>query len=302
MQYSCNNVKPNVKPESPSRVLGGCGIGLRNPHMSDILQQRPKTPWFEIISDNFIAHNQQPLGGLDRHMLLAIREHYPISMHGVGMSLGSVDPLDWAYISAIKSLAQDLDCQWISEHASFASFNQQHYHDLLPLPYTEEALVHLSDRILQVQDYLQQPLRIENATQYIRCNYDTMSDGEFMSELVKRSGCHLLVDINNLYINERNHSDSAIKFIQCIPKDSVKEIHLAGFSESDGLLIDSHNAEIAEPVWKLYQQALALFGSVATLIEWDSDIPSFSILQNQATRAESYLAEYALESYANGSR
>lgn len=274
-------------------MLDGCGIGLRNPHMSEILQRRPKTPWFEIISDNFISQKQQPLGGLDRHMLMAIREHYPVSMHGVGMSLGSVDPLDWEYIDAIKSLAQDLECRWISEHASFVSLNQQHYHDLLPLPYTEEALIHLSDRILQVQDYLKQPLRIENATQYIHCDYNTMSDGEFMAELVKRCGCHLLVDINNLYINERNHNDSAIDFIQNVPKGSVKEIHLAGFTENNGLFIDSHSAEVAEPVWNLYQQALTQFGSVATLIEWDNDIPSFTKLQNQAARAESYLSEHA---------
>lgn len=291
----------DMKPLPLGHVFEGCGIGLRNRHMSQILQQQPTTPWFEIISDNFISQ-QQTLGGLDRHLLMAIREHYPIGMHGVGMSLGSVDPLNWDYISAIRSLAVDLECQWISEHAAFVSLNQQHYHDLLPLPYTEEALIHLSDRILQVQDFLKQSLLIENATQYIRCDYDTMSDGEFMSELVKRCGCHLLVDINNLYINERNHQCRALDFIQSVPNDSVKEIHLAGFSERDGLLVDSHSADVAEPVWQLYQQALAEFGPIATLIEWDNDIPSFARLQQQANQAELYLAQHPKQRLANDSR
>lgn len=278
-----------VSPQSLNNPLKGCGIGLRNTHMSEVLQESPNVPWFEIISDNFINHGKHPQGGLDRQLLMAIREQYPLSMHCVGMSLGSVDPLDWDYIRAIKTLAQDLECQTISEHASFVSLNQQHYHDLLPLPYTEEALTHLSLRIIQVQEFIQQPLLIENATQYIRCQYDCMSDGEFLSEVVNRTGCKLLVDINNLYINQRNHNICATDFIHRLPEDSVKEIHLAGFSQTEGILIDSHCSEVAEPVWDLYQQALEQFGPVATLIEWDNNIPNFSTLEQQAARAEQYM-------------
>lgn len=274
-------------------LFSGCGIGLRNPHMAEIIQQPPSTPWFEIISDNFISHSDQPLGGLDRKQLLAIREHYPISMHGVGMSLGSVDPLDWHYITAIKALATELDCHRISEHAAFVSYQQQHYHDLLPLPYTEEAAIHLSQRIAEVQDYLGQPLLIENATNYIRCNYDSLSDAEFLTEVVRRSGCKLLVDINNLYVNQHNHGWSAAEFIRDIPATEVEEIHLAGFSSSDELLIDSHSSEVSEPVWDLYQQALHQFGPVPTLIEWDNNLPPFQTLQQQALRAEGYLSTLA---------
>lgn len=263
--------------------------------MNEVLQEAPCVPWFEIISDNFISHSKQALGGLDRQLLMAIREKYPISMHGVGMSLGSVDPLDWDYIRAIKTLAQDLECQTISEHAAFVSLNQQHYHDLLPLPYTEEALTHLSLRIIQVQEFIQRPLLIENATQYIRCHYDNMSDSEFLSELVNRTGCKLLVDINNLYINQKNHNICATKFMNRLSPNSVEEIHLAGFSQSDGILIDSHCSEIAEPVWGLYQQALQLFGPVATLIEWDNNIPSLSTLEQQAERAEHYMNQSTAE-------
>ena len=275
---------------SANTALSGAGIGLRQPHMAGILQQRPALPWFEIISDNFISRGQRQLGGLDRSLLFAVREHYPISMHGVGMSLGSVDPLDWDYLRALKTLSTELGCRWISEHAAFVSLGQQHYHDLLPLPYTEEALDHLSERIVQVQEFFGHPLLIENATNYICCDYDSMSDGEFLCELVKRSGCQLLVDVNNLYVNQHNHGSSALEFIDTVPASSVREIHLAGFSEADGLLVDSHSAAIAEPVWQLYQYALARFGPTPTLIEWDNNIPDFATLQQQAMRAEVYLA------------
>jgi len=272
-----------------SAALFGAGIGLRNPHMREVIRNEPSVPWFEVISDNFMSRSGDKLGGVDRHQLFAIRERYPISLHGVGMSLGSVDPIDWNYLQALKTLASDLECQWISEHAAFVSVGQKHYHDLLPLPYTEEALVHLSDRVLKVQDYLGQALIIENATNYIQAKHSTLSDGEFMSELVARSGCNLLVDINNLYVNEHNHAWSALDFLDRVPADSVKEIHLAGFSINDQMLIDSHSAPVAEPVWSLYQDALLRFGATPTLIEWDNNIPDFSTLLQQAQQAASYL-------------
>jgi uncharacterized protein (UPF0276 family) len=271
-------------------VLRGAGIGLRNPHMSEVLRDKPAVPWFEIISDNFMSRGEGALGGIDRHRLFAIRERYPISLHGVGMSLGSVDALDQAYLKALKTLATDLECRWISEHAAFVSVGQKHYHDLLPLPYTEEALIHLSERVMQVQEYLGQALLVENATNYIQCKHSTMSDGEFMSELVARSGCHLLVDMNNLYVNQHNHGWSALDFLNTVPADSVKEIHLAGFSENARLLIDSHSSPVAEPVWALYEEALLRFGATPTLIEWDNNIPEFGTLLQQAWQAESYLS------------
>lgn len=273
-----------------STMLRGVGIGLRNPHMGEVLRDEPAVPWFEVISDNFMSRGEGSLGGIDRHQLFAIREQYPVSLHGVGMSLGSVDALDWAYLKSLKTLADELECQWISEHAAFVSVGQRHYHDLLPLPYTEEALVHLSERVTQVQEFLGQALIVENATNYIQCKHSTMSDGEFMSELVARSGCHLLVDINNLYVNQHNHGWSALDFLDTVPADSVKEIHLAGFSENAQLLIDSHSSPVAEPVWALYEEALLRFGATPTLIEWDNNIPAFSTLQQQAQQAEAYLS------------
>jgi len=273
-----------------STALLGAGIGLRNPHMSEVLREPPPVPWFEVISDNFLSRTGDSLGSLDRHQLFAIREHYPISLHGVGMSLGSVDPLDWNYLKALKTLASDLECRWISEHAAFVSVGQKHYHDLLPLPYTEEALVHLCERVIKVQDYLGQALTIENATNYIQAKHSTMSDAEFMSELVARSDCNLLVDINNLYVNQHNHGWSALDFLDRVPADSVKEIHLAGFSINDQLLIDSHSGPVAEPVWALYQDALLRFGATPTLIEWDNNIPDFKTLLQQAQQAASYMS------------
>ncbi len=259
--------------------------------MADVLNLQPAVHWFEIISDNFMPLGAEPLGGLDRKQLFAIREHYPVSMHGVGLSLGSVDPLDWDYLRTLKSLANSLECQWISEHAAFVSIDSKHYHDLLPLPYTEEALDHLSQRILQVQDYLGHPILIENATNYFHCKYDTLTDGEFMAELVRRSGCHLLVDINNLYVNQHNHGWEASRFIDTVPRGAVKEIHLAGYSERGNLLIDTHNAEVAEPVWALYRNALKRFGPVPSLIEWDNQLPGFELLQQEAAKADRILSE-----------
>jgi len=282
-----------------SCTLLGAGIGLRNPHMSEVLRDEPSVPWFEVISDNFMSRADDSLGGLDRHLLFAIRERYPISLHGVGMSLGSVAPLDWKYLHALKTLASDLECRWISEHAAFVSVGKKHYHDLLPLPYTEEALVHLSERVTMVQDYLGQALIIENATNYIEAKHSTMSDGEFMSELVARSDCKLLVDINNLYVNQHNHGWSALDFLDKVPADSVKEIHLAGFSRNDRMLIDSHGAPVAEPVWALYQDALRRFGATPTLIEWDNNIPDFGTLLQQAQQAASYMSVVPEPSHEN---
>lgn len=286
-----SSTTPNSNSPQPKSIVGA-GLGLRHQHMLEVIEQQPDVSWFEIISDNFIArHSRQGLGGIDRQRLMAVRDNYPISMHGAGMSLGSVDPLDMDYLDKIKQLAQQLECDFISEHAAFVSVDQKHYHDLLPLPYTEESLTHLSERVSRAQDCLGKRLILENSASYISYQHDTLTDAEFLTELCRRSGCRLLVDINNLYVNQHNHGWSAQAFIDTVPADTVGEIHLAGHSKRGILLIDSHSAPVAEPVWQLYRQALQRFGAVPTLIEWDSDIPAFSTLQQELQQAQNYLLQ-----------
>lgn len=294
MMTGANTISSHRPATFGNSTISAVGVGLRHQHMAEILKRRPNIEWLEIISDNFIsrAHNQ-PTGGLDRKLLFAIREHYPISMHGVGLSLGSIDPLDKNYLSAIKQLAADLECNFISEHAAFVSVNQKHYHDLLPLPYTEEALAHLTQRIIQAQDFIGQRLIIENPSSYISCQYDTLTEGEFLAELCNRSDCQLLVDINNLYVNQHNHDWNAETFLTTIPAHRVSEIHLAGHSARDGLLIDSHGGPICADVWALYEQALQIFNpenliekNIPTLIEWDNNIPILDTLLEQARQAK----------------
>jgi uncharacterized protein (UPF0276 family) len=260
------------------------GIGLRAPHVSHVLAAHPSVPWFEVHSENYFADGGPALAALDR-----IRADYPVSLHGVGLSLGSTDALDTAHLAKLSRLVDRIDPAQVSEHLCWSSVNGRHFNDLLPLPYTREALDHVCARVSAVQDSLGREILVENVSSYLTFPESTMMECEFVVEVAVRSGCGLLVDVNNIYVNARNHGGDADAYLAAIPPALVAEIHLAGFDASGHCLIDTHGAPVAPEVWALYERALRRFGRVPTLIEWDTHIPEFAVLQSEAATAQSYL-------------
>jgi len=268
-----------------NRLLpNSAGIGLRAPHVTQVLAARPPVAWFEVHSENYFADGGQALAALDR-----IRADYPLSLHGVGLSLGSTDPLDIGHLSKLKRLADRVLPARVSEHLCWSSVNDRHFNDLLPLPYTSEALDHVCTRVSQVQDFLGREILVENVSSYLTFPESTIPEYEFVVAVAARTGCGLLVDVNNIYVNARNHGIDADAYLAAIPPATVAEIHLAGFDASGPCLIDTHGAPVAPDVWALYERALRRFGRVPTLIEWDTDIPDFAVLQSEAATAQSYL-------------
>lgn len=267
-----------------AKPIQGAGIGLRSAHIQQIIKDKPKLPWVELLADNHLSS-----GGVTAANLHALRQHYPITLHCVSMALGSIDPIDWDYMKKIKTLAKNFEASWISDHICFTSAGGHHSHDLLPLPYTEEAVLHLADRIKQVQDFMGQPLLMENATSYLRFRHNTLSEAQFINALVAESGCELICDVNNLYVNQQNHGIDAMSLISQLPLASIREIHLAGFDTFDGLLIDAHNNPVSEPVWQLFSALQALRPGIATQIEWDSQLPDLAVLLAEAKKAQAII-------------
>ena len=262
-------------------VITGVGLGLREKHIEEILQTSPVVPWFEVLADNFIAR-----GGFVPAQLSAIREKYPITFHCVGMSLAGVTPLDAEYLSNIKRLAEDFQPAWISDHLCFTQHGQHHFHDLLPFPYTEKTLEHVSERILQVQDVLGQRILVENVSSYLEFEESDLSEAQFIAELLKISDCDLLLDLNNIHVSAQNHAFNAMDYLALMPLERVKEIHLAGFDDRGDYLLDAHNNPVSQPVWELYQYVLGHVADIPTLIEWDNDIPPLSMVMAEANKAE----------------
>ncbi len=266
-----------------AQTIKGVGIGLRAEHYKTILEEKPKVPWFEAVTENYMGARALP----ERHLSL-IRRDYPIVFHGVSLSIGSSDPLNFKYIAQLKALQQKFEPSWISDHLCWTSFNQNYIPDLLPLPFNESAISHLVDRIRLVQDLLGQKILLENISSYLRFKQADMTEWEFMTEVVQRADCYILLDINNIYVNAQNHGFDATHYLEGIPVERVKQFHLAGYEDQQTHLLDTHSRAVSEPVWNLYQKALVRFGAVPALIEWDSDIPEFSTLLAQAHQAESY--------------
>ena len=260
------------------------GIGLRAPHVREVLETRPPVPWFEIHSENYFADGGPALATLDR-----IREHYPLALHGVGLSLGSTDPLDRGHLAKLKRLADRIAPAAVSEHLCWSSVAGRHFNDLLPLPYTEEALDHVCARVSAVQDFLGRELLVENVSSYFAFPEATIPEYEFVAAVAARTGCRLLVDVNNIYVNARNHGIDALAYLAAIAPASVAEIHLAGFDATGPVVIDTHGAPVAPEVWSLFEAAVARFGRVPTLIEWDTDIPAFDVLAREAATAKAVL-------------
>lgn len=265
----------------------GFGLGLRPQHYMDILDTHPAVDWFEVISENYMVPGGQPLRMLDR-----IAERYPVVMHGVSLSIASTQPLDFDYLAGLKALARRIDPKWISDHLCWTGVHGVNLHDLLPVPYTEEALVHVAGRIGQVQDYLGRRLVIENVSSYIEYECSEMSEWEFVAELSRRADCWLLLDVNNVFVSGINHDFDMRKFLAGIPADRVVQFHLAGHSEGETCLIDTHDQPVCEDVWKLYGKAIECFGPVSTMIERDDNIPPLSELVGELDRARRIAARY----------
>lgn len=273
----------------------GFGLGLRTQHFQDVLDTRPEVDWFEIISENFMV-----AGGKPKYYLHAIREQYPMVMHGVSMSIGSTEPLDKDYLQRLKLLANEVQPEWISDHLCWTGLDGINSHDLLPMPYTEEAIEHIAGRIMQVQETLGRQLLLENVSSYISYTESAMSEREFYSEVVERSDCLMLLDINNIYVSSRNHNFDAETYLNSINPDRVRQFHLAGHSDYGTHVIDTHDHDICDPVWELYRKALQRFGAISTMIERDDNIPPLNQLLDELQIARDIAA--ALRPYPHSEK
>lgn len=261
--------------------MTGTGIGLRHCHIQEIISDKPAVLWFEILADNHLE-----AGGPVKHALESIRQDYAFSFHCVGMSLGGTDPLDLEYLKRMGNLIQHLDPVLVSDHLSFSSVNGRHYHELLPLPYTEESLQHVCNRIRQVQDVLGRRILVENPSSYLTYRHSTIAEWDFMAAMAEQADCELLIDVNNIYVSACNHGFDAQTYLDAIPYHRVKEIHLGGFEQREGYLLDAHNNPVADDVWRLFRHVMEYAAHIPALIEWDNNIPAFAVLQQQAQQAE----------------
>ena len=256
------------------------GLGLRPAHYQAITEARPNIDWFELLTEDFLE-----CAGDDWRWLSKIREHYPVSLHGVSLSIGSTDPVNKSYLIALKNLIQKVEPLWVSDHFCWTGIDGVNTHDLLPLPYSEEAIQHLVSRISEVQDFLNRQILLENVSSYIDFQSSEMTEWEFISEVSKRADCFILLDVNNIYVNAFNHGFSTQDFLNGIPVDRVKQFHIAGHKDCQTHIIDTHNADIISAVWDLYASALKRFGQVPLIIERDSEIPPLNEMLNELNQA-----------------
>jgi hypothetical protein len=268
----------------PAPIPAQAGIGLRSHHFREILDAPPPVAWMETHPENYFGDGGAPLRVLER-----IRSRYPLSFHGVGLSLGSTDPIDHTHLGKLNVLIDRFEPAFVSEHLSWSSVGGRCFNDLLPLPYTSESLAHVCARIDEVQTVLKRPLLIENITRYLTWQDSTVPEGEFMAEVVRTTGCGILLDINNVYVNAINFHLDPLEFLRAIPAQAVWEIHLAGFDRFGRWLIDTHGQVVHPDVWTLYQWAIDHFGPRPTLIEWDTNLPPLPVLVEQAEQADAIL-------------
>lgn len=269
----------------PTRLPTRAGIGLRAPHYQQVLHQQPELGWVEVHSENFFD------GGMPLAMLQRVAERYPLSLHGVGLGLGSPERPEANHLASLKRLVDAVEPAAVSEHLCLNHSATRFVNDLLPLPYTREALDAVSAHVAETQDTLGRPILLENLSSYVGYPGNEMHEGEFLAELVRRTGCGILLDLNNLYVNQINLGTDVAAVIAALPAEAIGEIHLAGYSERDGMLVDTHSRPVYPAVWQLYRDTLARLGPRPTLIEWDIDIPPLDVLCGEAATAQAILQE-----------
>jgi len=270
-----------ARPEAATgRPYLGFGLGLRTDHYHDVLERAPAVDWFEVISENYMVPGGKPLHYLDR-----VRERYPLVMHGVSMSIGSADPLDRDYLRALKTLADRIDPPWVSDHLCWTGIDHTNMHDLLPLPYTDEAVEHVARRAAQVQDYLGRRLLLENVSSYVTYSASALSEWEFVTAVAETADCGILLDINNVFVSARNHGFDPVEYLDAVPVERVFQFHLAGHTYNGPIIVDTHDQPVVDDVWELYAEAVRRFGSVSTMIERDDNIPPLNELLAELDRA-----------------
>jgi uncharacterized protein (UPF0276 family) len=262
----------------------GFGVGLRTVHFPHILRRLPPVDWFEIISENFMDS-----GGRPRYVLEQVAERYPLVMHGVSLSIGSADPLDFEYLARLKGLADAVRPRWVSDHLCWTGVAGLNAHDLLPIPLNERTLAHVVRRVRVVQDYLGRPLVLENPSTYVTFADSTMSEWEFLSRLAEEADCGLLLDVNNVYVSSVNHDFDPAEYLRSVPHRRVVQFHLAGHTNCGTHLIDTHDGPVIDRVWELYRLAHQLTGGASTLLEWDARIPPFPIVHAEVLRARDHV-------------
>jgi len=262
----------------------GLGVGLRTVHFGHILEKKPAVDWFEIVTENFLD-----TGGRPRFVLDRIAERYPIVLHGVSMSVGSTDPLDHVYLAKVRALADRVRAVWVSDHVCWTGVAGRNLHDLLPMPYTEEALRHLVKRIRRVQDILERPLVLENPSSYVEFRSSSMPEWEFLARMADEADCGLLLDVNNVYVSSFNHGFDAETYLRGIPPKRVAYYHIAGHTNFGTHILDTHIGPVIDPVWKLYRLAHRLSGGRSTLLEWDEKIPSFPVVHREVLKARKHM-------------
>lgn len=258
----------------------GVGVGLRTVHFGHILAKKPDVDFYEALTENFLDTGGRPLHVLDR-----VAERTPVVLHGVSMSIGGTDPLDFAYLRKVKALADRTRARWVSDHLCFTGAMGRNTHDLLPLPYTEETLRHVTKRVRTVSDVLERPLVLENPSSYVEFRATTMPEWTFFDRLLRDADCGMLLDVNNVYVSSVNHGFDAVAYLDALPHDRVVQYHLAGHTDKGTFLLDTHSARVKDEVWSLFRHATALTGPRATLLEWDEDIPDFETMHAEAKKA-----------------
>ncbi len=284
-----------ARSSSPGFPDLGFGVGLRSPHYEEILRDRPPVDWFEVISENFMVAGGRPLHVLDR-----VRESYPIVLHGVSLSIGSTDPLNDSYLDELARLAQRIEPAWVSDHLCWTGVGGRNTHDLLPLPYTEEALRHVIDRVRRVQDRLGRRILLENASTYLEFAASQIPEWEFLASVAEEADCGILLDVNNVYVSAFNHGFDAPTYLEAIPTHRVRQFHLAGHTDRGAFLHDTHDHPVCDAVWDLYRFAVQRFGAVPTLIEWDDHIPELARLMEESERAREVAASVVASEGAVG--
>lgn len=262
----------------------GFGVGLRSAHYEHLLEHRPAVDWFEIVSENFMDS-----GGRPRHVLDEIVARYPVVAHGVSMSIGSADPLDRDYLARLKRFVDEIEPAWVSDHVCWTGVAGLNTHELVPIPFTEESLAHVVERVRIVQDVLERPLVLENPSSYVTYVASTMTEWEFLSRMAEEADCGLLLDVANVRVSAVNHGFDPVEYLRALPHERVVQMHLAGHTELDTHIVDTHDRPVADAVWELYALASELTGGVSTLVEWDDALPPFAEVHAEVLKAQRYL-------------